>query len=92
MSLVFISILVLWAIATSLPQPIFAIPAFYFVERFGPLLPGGLGFASGAMGFVAIFELLAEATEEITLFQTTVVGTASFLLMYLLQEAVKNSS
>lgn len=81
----------LWAIFTSLPQPIFAVPAYLFVERFVPLLPGGLGFAAGAMGYVAIFELLAEALEDTNLMATGVAASISFVGMNLLQNAVKMS-
>jgi ZIP family zinc transporter len=80
----------LWAIFTSLPQPLFAVPAYLFVERFAPLLPGGLGFAAGAMSYVAIFELLVESMEDTgSLWLTGSVGSVACLGMYYLQEAVK---
>lgn len=80
---------VLWAIFTSLPQPITAIPAFLFVEKFTPLLPIGLGFAAGAMTYVAIFELLSEAVADSDILTTATIGTLACLLMNFLQNGVK---
>jgi ZIP family zinc transporter len=53
----------LWALATSLSQPIFAVVAFSAVAAFEPLLPLGLGFAAGAMAWVSGTELLPEAVQ-----------------------------
>ena len=79
----------LWAIFTSIPQPLMALPAFLFVENFKKILPVGLGFASGAMSFVAIFELLVEAIEDTNISVTGIVGVLAFILMWFLQELVK---
>ena len=51
---------VLYAILTSVPQPIFAVPAFLLVGMFQPLLPFALGFAGGAMIFLVNAELIPE--------------------------------
>ena len=53
-----------WSIFSSLPQPLMAVPAFLFVERFRPALPYAMGFAAGAMLLMVLLELLPEAYEE----------------------------
>lgn len=54
----------LWAIFTSIPQPVLAPPAFLAVEVIRPLLPIGLGFAAGAMLWMVFCELLPDALKE----------------------------
>lgn len=53
-----------WSVFSSLPQPIMAVPAFLFVDRFRPTLPYAMGFAAGAMLLMVLQELLPEAYEE----------------------------
>lgn len=53
-----------WSIFSSLPQPLMAVPAFWFVLTFKPFLPFGLGLAAGAMLWMVARELLPEALEE----------------------------
>ncbi len=55
----------LWSIFSSLPQPLMAVPAFLFVEWFKPILPAGLGFAAGAMIWMAFSELIPDALEDV---------------------------
>mmetsp|Transcript_17583 Transcript_17583/g.50641 ORF Transcript_17583/g.50641 Transcript_17583/m.50641 type:complete len:316 (+) Transcript_17583:393-1340(+) len=77
-----------WAILSSIPQPLMAVPAYEFVHHFIPILPVGLGFAGGAMSWVAIFELLMEAIEDSGLPTTAVVSTLSLAGMHFLQELI----
>lgn len=47
-----------WSVFSSLPQPLMAVLAFFFVEYFRPFLSYGLGFTAGVMVFMVFFELL----------------------------------
>ncbi|GMH75540.1 hypothetical protein TL16_g06793 [Triparma laevis f. inornata] len=77
----------LWCIMTSLPQPVMAVPSYLFIETFLPILPIGLGFAGGAMAYVAVFELALEAYEEVHSWTAVLgVGAISGLCMRMVQE------
>ena len=68
-----------------------AIPAYLFVERFLPILPAGLGFASGAMIYVAFFELFAEAVEDTSVIAAGATSVCSFAVMMYAQSFIKDS-
>jgi ZIP family zinc transporter len=59
-----------WAIFTSVPQPMFAVPAFLLMSVFHPLLPFGLGLAGGAMIFLVAAELMPESIANCTKSET----------------------
>lgn len=81
----------LWCIFSSIPQPIMAVPAYLFVEHFRPGVPVGLGFAAGAMCYVALFEIIAEARHHLS-DRSVVCGViAAGLGMSLLQLYLKDS-
>ncbi len=52
------------AVATSLPQPLAAVPAGLTVWLFEPLMLPFLGFAAGAMMYLVLIELVPSALEE----------------------------
>ena len=75
----------LWSIFTSLPQPLLAVPAFLFVERFTGLVPVGLGFAGGAMLWLAATELVPEALKEASPRRVAAAGTLAAAAMVAFQ-------
>lgn len=64
-----------WSVASSLPQPAMAVPAFVFVTAFTPFLPVGLGLAAGAMIWMTLAELVPDALQETS--SSTVAATVS---------------
>lgn len=50
-----------YAVLTSIPQPIVAVPAYLLISVARPLLASSLGFAGGAMIFLVVAELLPES-------------------------------
>mmetsp|Transcript_28314 Transcript_28314/g.55210 ORF Transcript_28314/g.55210 Transcript_28314/m.55210 type:complete len:362 (+) Transcript_28314:38-1123(+) len=77
-----------WAIFTSLPQPVIAAPVFLFVEHFIMWEPVGLGFAAGAMFWVACFELIADAVKEIPVAGAGLCMALSFSFMMVLSNLI----
>ena len=81
----------IWCVVTSLPQPLMAVPAFIFVHSFLPLLPVGLGFAGGAMMWVAFMELLLEAYEDTDMVTTGVASTLALGVMLAVQRTIEDN-
>ena len=81
----------IWCVVTSMPQPLMAVPAFIFVHSFLPLLPVGLGFAGGAMMWVAFMELLIEAYEDTDLVTTGVASTLALGAMLAVQRTIEDN-
>jgi zinc transporter, ZIP family len=79
----------LWSIFSSLPQPLMAVPAFLFVDLFEPLLPGGLGFAGGAMIWMVFSELVPDALDETSSNLAAIVITLSIAAMVAFQFLIR---
>jgi len=75
----------LWAVFTSLPQPLMAAPAFAFVEWFRPLLPVGLGLAAGAMIWMVFAELTPDALKKSSSNSVGAIIVLAFAAMMLFQ-------
>ncbi|MDX1666817.1 MAG: ZIP family metal transporter [Saprospiraceae bacterium] len=78
----------LWSIFSSLPQPLLALPSYLFVETFEPFLPFGLGFASGAMIWMVVTELIPDSFENAGKQRVALGVVAGVLLMIFLQEVI----
>lgn len=74
-----------WSVFSSLPQPLLAVPAFLFVEAVEPIRPSALGFAAGAMVWMAGRELLPEAIVLVRWRVVLAVGAAAFTAMLAFQ-------
>lgn len=70
-----------WAVFSSLPQPLLAVPAYLFVLTFQPWLPVGLGLAAGAMLWMVFAELLPDAVRGLAPEWTGATVTLSFAAM-----------
>ncbi|MGD9784293.1 MAG: ZIP family metal transporter [Hyphomicrobiaceae bacterium] len=77
-----------WAVFSSLPQPLMAVPAYLFVESFAPFLPVGFGLAAGAMFWLVFAELVPEATENEKHERVAIAVTLSFAAMLAFQYLV----
>ena len=53
-----------WTLLCALPQPLFAVPSYLFVDSFRALLPASMGFAAGCMLWIVVAELLPDALED----------------------------
>lgn len=78
-----------WSIFTSLPQPLMAVPAALAVAVFKPLVPLGLGFAAGAMGFLVFSEMIPEAEKHSGHGNGAAAVIVGFLAMMLLQNVLQ---
>ena len=74
------------SIFSSLPQPLMAIPAYYFVHQFTPHLPWGLWFAAGAMLWMAFAELLPDALQGGSKSTVAAIATVAIMLMVMFQQ------
>jgi zinc transporter, ZIP family len=77
------------SIVTSIPQIVFALPAFLVVTAFKPLLAPGLGFAAGAMLLMCLLDLIPSARKQLNVMQVTTVATMGCAVMLGLELALR---
>jgi len=82
---------VMWAIISSIPQPLAAVPAYLAVVAFRPLLPFGFGLAAGAMFYVVLSEMIPESRDSEAQRQSSALAAMTgFLLMMALQNVLSS--
>jgi ZIP family zinc transporter len=70
-----------YAVLTSIPQPIVAVPAFLLTSYAQPLVAPSLGFAGGAMIFLVVAELLPESLARCSRLETAWAVTLGLVAM-----------
>jgi zinc transporter, ZIP family len=70
-----------YAVLTSVPQPVVAVPAYLLVSVAQPLLAPSLGFAGGAMIFLVVAELLPETLARCSRVETAWSVTVGLVAM-----------
>ena len=70
-----------YAVLTSVPQPILAVPAFLLVSFFRPLVAPSLAFAGGAMIFLVMSQILPESLASCTRSETAWAVTIGLVAM-----------
>ena len=77
------------AIATSLPQPALAVPAFLFAEAFAPVRALGLGFAAGSMLWITFAEILPDALRDAPSDAVATAATSAATLLLALEAVLE---
>jgi zinc transporter ZupT len=70
-----------YAVLTSVPQPLLAVPAFLLTTLFRPLEAPSLGFAGGAMIFLVMSELIPESLATCSRTETAWAVTLGLIVM-----------
>lgn len=73
------------SIFTSLPQPLFAVPAFLFIVQFKPYIPLWLWFAWGAMLWLSFADIIPEAQENLPTDLSATIITLALMSMIAFQ-------